>query len=187
MALTLNGSTGITSANIQDGSITNSDVNDVAASKLTGALPAIDGSKLTGTGKVLQVVNTNHNNRLNTTSTSWVSTDTTATITPTSNTSKIFISVTSNCDVNNTQGVIAFYTIFRDSTDLNTGSYGFGNIYGGSARTRVPIGLSYMDSPSTTSSVTYTFKVKSGASGTSVEFSGQNDMTHSITLMEIEG
>ena len=47
MALVLNGS-GITSANIADGTIVNADVADVAASKLTGALPAIDGSALTG-------------------------------------------------------------------------------------------------------------------------------------------
>ena len=56
MAITISGS-GITSANIADGTIVNADVNDVAASKLTGALPAIDGSSLTnlpGGGKVLQ-------------------------------------------------------------------------------------------------------------------------------------
>ena len=47
MAITISGS-GITSANIADGTIVNSDVNDVAASKLTGALPALDGSSLTG-------------------------------------------------------------------------------------------------------------------------------------------
>jgi len=46
MAITISGS-GITSANIADGTIVNADVNDVAASKLTGALPAIDGSSLT--------------------------------------------------------------------------------------------------------------------------------------------
>ena len=40
----------ITSTKIADGTITNADVNDVAASKLTGALPAIDGSNLTGLG-----------------------------------------------------------------------------------------------------------------------------------------
>jgi len=47
MAITISGS-GITSANIADGTIVNADVADVAASKLTGALPAIDGSALTG-------------------------------------------------------------------------------------------------------------------------------------------
>jgi len=46
MAITISGS-GITSANIADGTIVNADVNDVAASKLTGALPAISGASLT--------------------------------------------------------------------------------------------------------------------------------------------
>ena len=49
MAITISGS-GITSANIADGTIVDEDVADVAASKLTGALPAIDGSALTGVG-----------------------------------------------------------------------------------------------------------------------------------------
>ena len=54
MALVLNGSndtiTGlqINSANIVNGSIVNEDINDLAASKLTGALPAISGASLTG-------------------------------------------------------------------------------------------------------------------------------------------
>tara|TARA_B110000263_G_C15079031_1_gene405413 strand:+ start:55 stop:264 length:210 start_codon:yes stop_codon:yes gene_type:complete len=47
MAITINGS-GITSANIADGAIVNADVSDLAASKLTGALPALDASALTG-------------------------------------------------------------------------------------------------------------------------------------------
>lgn len=56
MALVINGSTDtitglqINSANIVDGSIVNADINDLAASKLTGALPAISGAALTGIG-----------------------------------------------------------------------------------------------------------------------------------------
>ena len=63
MALVLDGSndtiTGlqINSANIVDGSIVNADINDLAASKLTGALPAISGAALTNldAGKILQL------------------------------------------------------------------------------------------------------------------------------------
>jgi hypothetical protein len=55
MAITISGS-GITSANIADGTIVNTDVADVAASKLTGALPAIDGSALTGLGGGITMV-----------------------------------------------------------------------------------------------------------------------------------
>jgi len=60
MAITISGS-GITSANIADGTIVNADVNDVAASKLTGALPAISGASLTnlpGGGKIKQIKTT---------------------------------------------------------------------------------------------------------------------------------
>jgi len=46
MSISINGN-GITSANIADGAITNADITDVAASKLTGALPAISGAALT--------------------------------------------------------------------------------------------------------------------------------------------
>ena len=54
MPLVLDGSSSfitglsINSANIVDGSIVDADINDLAASKLTGALPAINGSSLTG-------------------------------------------------------------------------------------------------------------------------------------------
>ena len=54
MALVLNGSSGtitglqVNSTNIVDGSIVNADISDLAASKLTGALPAISGASLTG-------------------------------------------------------------------------------------------------------------------------------------------
>lgn len=40
----------VTTARINDGAVTNAKINTMAASKLTGALPAIDGSSLTGTG-----------------------------------------------------------------------------------------------------------------------------------------
>ena len=46
MATEISGSTGVNK--IQDGTIVNADVSDIAASKLTGALPAISGASLTG-------------------------------------------------------------------------------------------------------------------------------------------
>ena len=47
MAITIAGS-GIVSANIADGTIVDADMGGMAASKLTGALPAISGASLTG-------------------------------------------------------------------------------------------------------------------------------------------
>ena len=40
----------VTTARINDGAVTNAKIDTMAASKLTGALPAIDGSSLTGIG-----------------------------------------------------------------------------------------------------------------------------------------
>ena len=42
---------------VSDGTISNSKITDMAASKLTGALPALDGSALTGTGKMIAIAN----------------------------------------------------------------------------------------------------------------------------------
>jgi len=46
MSTTINGTTGIDK--IQDGTVVDADIASLSASKLTGALPAIDGSSLTG-------------------------------------------------------------------------------------------------------------------------------------------
>ena len=51
MPISINGSgsiTGITAGGLPDGCILDADINGVAASKLTGALPAISGAALTG-------------------------------------------------------------------------------------------------------------------------------------------
>ena len=64
MPLVLDGSSSfitglsINSANIVDGSIVNADINDLAASKLTGPLPAISGAALTGISAGITMVDT---------------------------------------------------------------------------------------------------------------------------------
>ena len=87
MALTLSGS-GITSANIVDGTITNTDIS---------ASANIPASKLSGTGKVLQVVSTTIDTVVSSASSdaSSIGADVglNVTITPTSSTSKFFITV----------------------------------------------------------------------------------------------
>ena len=53
MAIAINGSgtiTGLANGGLPDGCILDADINGMAASKLTGALPAISGANLTGTG-----------------------------------------------------------------------------------------------------------------------------------------
>ena len=53
MAIAINGSgtiTGLSNGGLPDGCILDADINGMAAAKLTGALPAISGANLTGTG-----------------------------------------------------------------------------------------------------------------------------------------
>tara|TARA_B100000401_G_C52797440_1_gene716706 strand:+ start:165 stop:794 length:630 start_codon:yes stop_codon:yes gene_type:complete len=53
MAIAINGNgtiTGLSNGGLPDGCILDADINGMAASKLTGALPAISGANLTGTG-----------------------------------------------------------------------------------------------------------------------------------------
>ena len=74
--------TKIQSLGITDGTIVNADIN---------ASAAIAGTKLTGVGKVLQVVNATYSTDTSTTSTSYVDTGLTATITPLFSTSKVLV------------------------------------------------------------------------------------------------
>lgn len=64
---------------------------NIPAGNLTGALPAIDGSALSGTGKVLQVVSATYTGLKSTTSTTAVDIGVDATITTTETNSKIII------------------------------------------------------------------------------------------------
>ena len=93
----------IDSAELIDGAVDDSHIGALAASKLTGALPAISGASLTGftnaqmpTGSVLQVTNTTSSisGAIATTSTSFTNTGLgTGTITPTATGSKFYITM----------------------------------------------------------------------------------------------
>jgi hypothetical protein len=69
MALELNGTTGVSlvqdgvvaTADIADGAVTDAKITGMASSKLSGALPAIDGSALTGISGGLPDVLLNYN------------------------------------------------------------------------------------------------------------------------------
>ena len=123
------------------------------------------------TGKVLQVVQGTDTAARHTTSSSYVSGTINASITPSATSSKILVSIT---------GTMAYgtFNIYRGSTDLG-GGQGFGqSSYNGDAIG----GIHYLDSPSTTSSVTYTGYMKANFGGTA--FFGVGGYTV-ITLLEI--
>ena len=180
MALVLDGSndtiTGlqINSANIVDGSIVNADINDLAASKLTGALPAISGAALTNldAGKILQVKQTTKIDTFTTSSQSYTDvTGLSVSITPASSSNKILIILDIKVGAGHEDAAFAGRLV-RGSTAIYVG-----NASGASGRTLGSFGTSrqsgnagydiiqdrqavFLDSPSTTSSTTYKVQVQ---------------------------
>ena len=152
------------------------------ASTPTLTLPTVSGTFITTgssgqsipkaalpTGSVLQVVtNTYTGGQVSTTNTTMTSTTFATSITPTSSTSKILVLYSGSIYLNGSTGNQAYQTLYRGSTDLGT-TNGMVEITGGGFW--YPSCISYLDSPSTTSSTTYTIYHKR-LSGTSVVFGG---------------
>ena len=133
----------------------------IDATALTGALPALDGSSLTGVGggKVLQQVSVIDDNtaHVDTTSTSYVATGYSVTITPSATTSKIRLDFSSSGYCGTYNNSEAHYSFFRGSTQISDGS----NTILQESSGWSPIPIIYIDSPSTTSATTYSVKFKS--------------------------
>ena len=136
------------------------------------------------TGKVLQVVSATQTTSVSTTSSSYITTNLSASITPSATSSKIFITL-QGCADNDDGGRQAYFAIFRDSSNLNGGSNPSSTSIYGSGRVICPVATSHLDSPSSTSSLTYALYMKNPGSS-SVEFISQSSEAH-ITLMEIAG
>ena len=172
----------------------------MAISTITGASTGSTGTVITTgssgqvipkaalpTGSVLQVVNSSYSTATSTSSTSYVSTGHTGSITPTSSTSKILIIVSGGAAWNNNiVNKNANFTIYRNAANL--ASDALSNLYCNAYFTS-SIAMSYLDSPATTSSTTYTvyFKTESGGTINYVFQPGGTSATipASMTLMEI--
>jgi hypothetical protein len=158
------------------------------ANAITGALPAanINATSLgnVDVGKVLQVVQGIKTTSFVSTSTTYVGTGLTADITPSSTSSKILILVRTDFDTrSNTANVLA--TVFRDTTNLGGGSDDALFRVNASASGRIIAGqsISYLDSPSSTSTLTYELYAKAPLQWITP---GGND-TATIQLLEIQG
>ena len=142
--------------------------------------------RLERTGNILQVVENTASTTVSTSSTSYVSTGLSASITPTSTSSKILIVGTATLRMP-TGGNNYQHTIYRGATNLApTATRGFIQVRdaGGSASDGT-FPILYLDSPSTTSATTYTWYHKSEG-GVACYFANDNSYAN-ITLMEIAG
>ena len=136
-----------------------------------------------GAGNVLQVVQSTITGTVSTTSTSDVSSGLTASITPSSTSNKILIMVSGGKTYS--ANTIVNITVYRNGSSL--GSVAKSSPIEGTAH-GASHSLTYLDSPSSTSSVTYTIYYKSW-SGNIAYFqdTSANYGQTTLTLMEIAG
>ena len=136
-----------------------------------------------GGGKIGQVVSATSNSSLVSTANSFVDlTGVTVSITPSSTSSKVLIITSLPLFTNS--GVDIYATILRDSTNLGNATTGFGRAGKGDSANYEMHSLSainYLDSPSTTSSITYKVQIKTSNGGTHAT----NTPTSVITAMEV--
>ena len=131
------------------------------------------------TGSVLQVVNATSSTLVSTTSATYVTTGLTATITPTSNTSKIL--VLANAAMQGVASQNTTITLYKNGTNL-LGAVGLGYINANTLASNQITATLYLDSPATTSATTYEIYFKTSG-GTAYFAAGAS--TSTITLMEI--
>ena len=148
------------------------------------------GHKLYVPGHVIQVVQNKLEDvtRVATSSTSFVATNITGTITPTSTSSKVLIMMSTSGNNNQTNNTGMPITIYRNgSTDLSGAGDGFTMVETRGARSHMPVSIQVLDSPATTSATTYTMYARSN-SGSAVElpYSDGNE-TAVVILQEIAG
>jgi len=137
------------------------------------------------TGAVLQVVQANTIAAISTSSTSFVTTGFSVSITPSSASSKVLLFVNGGGVYNTAAGRTLHATIYRGATNLGDATYGLERFFG-SGETIAPHSMSVLDSPATTSSTTYTCYHRSG-SAAEVQFSNTDRALITFTAMEIAG
>jgi hypothetical protein len=166
------------------GSVTIAEPN--TASDFTLSVPAVTGTMLTtaSTGTVLQVVQGTFATETASTNNTLIDTGLTATITPTSATSKVLVLV--NIAIGKSlSDTYAILKLLRNSTSL-CNFHNEAAFTNSSALNSIAAGTNFLDSPATTSATIYKVQFASQANTSKVFICGSNSVA-TITLMEIAG
>lgn len=139
-------------------------------------------------GKVLQVVNVVYSTSSATSSTTFADTGLTASITPSASTSKVLVFINHNGAVKDYNNVYGQMKLLRGATTISSIGGVFGATNSSATNGMGTISTTYLDSPATTSSVTY--KTQFACNPGSAEFRLQANVNgvasdSTITLMEI--
>ena len=194
----------LTASDITDGIISNAKLAQdiISANTALGAEPAttdeflvsdagvlkrMDYSHIKGGGKVLQVIHATNSTEATNTSATFADTGLTLAITPSATSSKILITVfnggTGKETTTSAIGANCQLKLFRDSTEISFYEQTLG--YTATATTnRVASGTMYLDSPSSTSAITYKSQF-AASGGTDRAIVQGNGSMSTITVMEI--
>jgi hypothetical protein len=164
------------------------------AGTTTLTLPTTSGTVLTSassvtrsqlpTGSVLQVISTADSTQRSTSNGSFTASGMSVTITPTSATSKIFVQF-STCIYKNTDNS-GYLTIYRNGSNLAGGQNQLNMI--NVVDRYVPCSMSYLDSPGSTSALTYeVYYYRTGSANIYINATNNNGTVGAITVMEIAG
>ena len=159
---------------------------------VTGGVPV--WATPAASGKVLQVVQGTTSTSMTSTSTSFADSNLTATITPSSATSKILVISSQYLKANRSSALqFVSWQLMRGATAILTYDYqalsgliGINATGATSVALITPASMSYLDSPSTTSSTTYKTQIAAGFTANSGSAVAQDaGLTSTIILMEI--
>ena len=150
-----------------------------------------DAASIYAPGMVVQMVHLPDTTltRAASSSTSFVASNITNTITPKFNNSKIIVRVVTTINNNTNSAEFIAYTIYRSIgggafSNTRSGDWGIGQAYSAQSRIQVPCIAEIVDAPATTSAVTYTLYYR-GHNGNTVEVPATTTENCEMTLMEI--
>jgi hypothetical protein len=159
--------------------VTTAYINDGAVTK---AKMAASGAWAPA-GTVLQVVQGTYTSQVSTTSTSFVTTGFSASITPTSSSSRI-LALVSAVTYTATTAAEPQLSLYRGAVQLGT----FSDMFSSAGAIITNASFMHVDSPNTTSSTTYNLFYRQGNTGSGgFAMVGPNSTTTNIILMEIAG
>ena len=146
-----------------------------------GTLAIASGAKTSGFGKVGQVLQGSHSTAVTLNTSSFVDTGLTLDITPSTTSSKILVSVVQSIYLDGGGSGITLRVV-RDSTTVFTQPVNYARYEPSSSNTRIFYPIEYLDSPSSTSAITYKTQGICQFGTGKVQ---HDSITSTITLMEI--
>lgn len=146
------------------------------------------GVVLSAQPKIIQIVSALNTTQTTTTSNVYANTTLAATITPASSSNKIMVYVSCVVQIN-ASTTVGHLSVKRGTTELSSAGGGFGIIRSGSNISQncaMTASFQFIDSPGSTSPLTYTLCMKNDDNSTTVAIGGLGSNSDSMILQEIQ-